>query len=340
MATGATPIRPDLAGIDGEGIFSVHTLDEGGAIRRYVEQHLPTRAVVVGGGYISLEMAEALGALGIDTHLVEIAPQPMGTLDPDMGALVAEGLREFGITLHLGTGVTGFETHNGVVTAVRTAAGPVTADLVLLGLGVRPNTALAETAGLAIGESRAVVVDDHQRTSVEGVWSAGDCCEKFHRVSRRPVAIALGTHANKQGRVAGVNIGGGDAVFPGVVGTAVTKVCALEVARTGLTEADAAAAGFATESFTSHAEHRGVLPRRRADHHQARRRGGHGPAARWPDRGSRGSGETDRRARDCVVERHDGRRAAERGPVVPPPYSPVWDPILAAARQAASGRRD
>ncbi len=341
IATGATPIRPGLPGIDAHGIFPVHTLDEGSAIRRFVEEHRPARAVVVGGGYISLEMAEAMGALGIDTHLVEIAPQPMGTLDPDMGALVAEGLAEFGTTLHLGTGVTGFETAAGAVRAVVTADGPIPADLVLLGLGVRPNTTLAETGGLTIGESGAIAVDDHMRTSADGVWSAGDCAEKLHRVSGRPVAIALGTHANKQGRVAGVNIGGGDAVFPGVVGTAVTKVCGLEVARTGLTEADAATAGFVTATFTN----------------RATTRAGYYPGAAPITTKLVVDAGTGRLLGGQIVGREG---AAKRIDVLAtalwnemtvdelqnvdlsyaPPYSPVWDPILAAARQAAAGWRD
>ncbi len=341
LATGATPIRPDLPGIDARGIFPVHTLDQASAIRRFVEEHRPAHAVVVGGGYISLEMAEAMGTLGIDTHLVEIAPQPMGTLDPDMGALVAEGLAEFGTTLHLGTGVTGFETQAGAVRAVLTADGSIPADLVLLGLGVQPNTTLAADAGLTIGESGAIAVDDHMRTSFDGVWSAGDCAEKLHRVSGRPVAIALGTHANKQGRVAGVNIGGGDAVFPGVVGTAVTKVCALEVARTGLTEADAATAGFVTETFTS----------------RARTRAGYYPGAAPITTKLVVEAGTGRLLGGQIVGREG---AAKRIDVLAtalwnemtvdelqnvdlsyaPPYSPVWDPILGAARQAAAGWRD
>ncbi len=341
VATGATPIRPALSGIDATGIFPVHTLDDASAIRHFVEEQQPARAVVVGGGYISLEMAEALGVLGIETHLVEIAAQPMGTLDPDMGALVAEGLREFGTTVHLGTGVTGFDTDAGAVRAVVTADGSIPTDLVLLGLGVRPNTALAAAAGLTIGESRAIEVDDHMRTSAEGVWSAGDCAEKLHRVSGRPVAIALGTHANKQGRVAGVNIGGGDAAFPGVVGTAVTKVCALEVARTGLTELDAAVAGFRTETFT----------------HRATTRAGYYPGAAPITTKLIVEAGTGRLLGGQIVGREG---AAKRIDVLAtalwnemtvdelqnvdlsyaPPYSPVWDPILGAARQAAAGRRD
>lgn len=335
VAIGADPIRPPLPGLDADGVFGVHALDDGSAIRRWVDDTRPERAVVVGGGYVSLEMAEAFAMLGLETHLVEMAPQPMTTLDPDMSELVSEGLRDFGVQLHLGTRVEGFDVTGGRVRAVRTEAGPVEAGVVALGLGVRPNVALAEAAGIGIGPSGGIAVDDHQRTSVERIFSGGDCAEKWHRVSRQPVAIALGTHANKQGRVAGINIAGGDAAFPGVVGTAATKVCALEVARTGLTTADAEAAGFRPVGVVARASTRaGYYP-------------GGGPITT-----------------KLVVDEPSGRLlggqivgregAAKRIDVVAvavwnemtvgellnldlsyaPPYSPVWDPVLVAARKA------
>ena len=124
--------------------------------------------------------------------------------------------------------------------AVHTSGGQrLPADLVVLGLGVRPNVALAQAAGIPLGESGGIRVDNRMRTRVDGVWAAGDCVESVHRLSGQRVVVALGTHANKQGRVAGINLGGGYAVFPGVIGTAVTKVCDLEVARTGLSEQEA-----------------------------------------------------------------------------------------------------
>ena len=129
-----------------------------------------------------------------------------------------------------------------------TAAGPVPADLVLLGLGVRPNVELARAAGIDVGAAGGIVVDDHLRTGAPHVWAAGDCVESRHRVSGRPVVVALGTHANKQGRIAGINIAGGDAAFGGVLGTAITRFKALEIARTGLTEREAAAAGLRLRS--------------------------------------------------------------------------------------------
>lgn len=340
LAVGARPVRPELDGIDAAGVFGVHGLPDGVAIRDWITRERPARAVVVGGGYVSLEMAEAFAALGLETHLVEMAAHPMTTLDPDMGGLVAEGLREFGVQLHLGTRVEGFDVADGRVRAVRTADGVVEAGVVALGLGVRPEVGLAEAAGLRIGPSGAVAVDDRQRTSVERIWSGGDCCEKWHRVAQRPVAVALGTHANKQGRVAGLNLAGRDVTFPGIVGTAATKVCALEVARTGLTSAEATDAGFHPTVVTA----------------DASTRAGYYPGAA-PIRTKLVFDEGTRRLLGAQIVGREG--AAKRIDVLAvalwhgmtvdevvdldlsyaPPYSPVWDPVLVAARAAAGTGR-
>jgi NADPH-dependent 2,4-dienoyl-CoA reductase/sulfur reductase-like enzyme len=336
VATGAVPIRPEMPGDDAEGIFGVQSLGDGLALREFLDTSKPQAAAVVGGGYIGLEMAEAMVHRGIHTTLIDRNPQPMATLDPDMGAMVADALRRLGCDLRLGVPVDGYETRDGRVTGVRVGDDCVPADVVVLGLGVRPNSDLAAAAGLTVGDStRGIAVDRRMRTSADGVWAAGDCVEVFHRVSQRPAAIALGTHANKQGRVAGINIGGGYATFPGVVGTAVSKVCGVEVARTGLTEREAAAAGFAAEAVTV----------------DSRTRAGYFP----------GSAPITTK---LVAERVSGRLlgaqivgeegAAKRIDVLAcalwnemgvdeilhldlgyaPPFSPVWDPVLIAARKA------
>jgi len=337
VAAGAVPVRPALPGADAAGVFGVQTLDDGVALRSYVARERPERAVIVGGGYVGLEMAEALCGLGVETHLVEAAEQPMGTLDPDMGALVAAALEEFGTVLHLGQQVTAFETGaGGRVRGVTTAAGALPADLVVLGLGVRPNTVLAEAAGLRIGESGAVAVDRRMRTSHAGVWAAGDCAEKRHRISDRPVAIALGTHANKEGRVAGINLGGGYAAFPGVIGTAVTKVGALEVARTGLGEREAAGAGFVSDPVVSRSTTRaGYYP-------------GAAPVTTKlvVERGTGrllgaqivgGPGAAKRIDALAVAVWHEMTVDELLGVDLSyaPPFSPVWDPVAAAARRAS-----
>ena len=336
VATGATPIRPKLPGVDAAGIHGVQVLDDGVAVRRRLDGGGVARAVVIGGGYIGLEMAEALVQQGVDVALVEQSTQPMSTLDPDMGALVADAMRQMGIALHLEETATGFETAGGEVTAVVTNARTLPADLVILGLGVRPNSELARQGGIPVGPAGGIVTDRRMRSPVSGVWAAGDCVETFHRVSRRPVAIALGTHANKQGRVAGINLGGGYATFPGVVGTAVTKICELEIARTGLGEAEAAAAGFETESVAVESTTRaGYFPGAATMKTKliVERRSGRLLGAQIVGRENAGK-RIDALAialwNEMTVEEMTGLDLAYA-----PPFSPVWDPVLIAARKAA-----
>ena len=213
--------------------------------------------VVVGGGYIGLEMAEAFVRWGAEVTLVEGGDQLMDTLDEDMAARLSKPMQGMGIGVRLGTAVAGFEPGR-VLLEDGTA---IDGDLVVLGLGVTPNGELAGQAGAKTGSSGALVVDRRQRTNLDGVYAAGDCCESRHLVSGRDVYVALGTVANKQGRVAGINIGGGYATFPGVVGTAITKVCHLEVGRTGLTEREAARDGFETAAVSIEATNiAGYLP--------------------------------------------------------------------------------
>ena len=245
VATGAEPKVPPLPGVDGDGIHGVQTLEDGDALLRDLEGHDVRRVVVVGGGYIGLEMAEAAVMRGLDVTLVERRDCPMHQLDPDMGGMVADAMRDVGIEIRLGEQAEAFDlAEDGRVQAVVTSDGVLPTDLVILGLGVRPRIDIASEAGIEIGRAGGITVDPCQRTSADQVWAAGDCAEKFHRVTRRPAAVALGTHANKQGRVAGINLGGGYATFPGIVGTAATKICAVEVARTGLSEEEATGAGF------------------------------------------------------------------------------------------------
>jgi NADPH-dependent 2,4-dienoyl-CoA reductase/sulfur reductase-like enzyme len=263
--------------------------------------------------------------------VVEKAPQVMGTLDPDMGALVSEALRQAGADVRCGTGVEGFEAD-----AVVTEHGPVRADLVILGLGVAPNARLAADAGIDTGVKGAVKVDVRQRTSAEGVWAAGDCCESFHLVARRPVHIALGTVANKQGRVAGIDIGGGYATFPGVVGTAVTKVCSTEVGRTGLSEAEARELGFGYEAVTIESTTRaGYFPgagritvKLLAEQRSGRLLGGQVV----------GEDGAAKRVDVPATALTAGMTVEEMTALdlsYAPPFGPVWDPVLIAARAAA-----
>lgn len=335
IGTGSRPLRPDLPGIDDEHIHGVQTLEDGAHLLDHFGEGVPAgggRAVVVGGGYIGLEMAEAFLQRGWKSvTVVEQAPEVMGTLDPDMGALVSQAMRDEGIDVRCTTKVTAFEP--GVV---HTDAEPIEHDLVVLGLGAVPNTTLADDAGLTLGPKRSIAVDRRQRTSAEGVWAAGDCCQSFHRVSESWVHIALGTVANKQGRVAGINIGGGYATFPGVVGTAVTKLCSLEVARTGLNEREAAAAGFEFEVATIESTTRaGYFPgagtmkvKLVAERRSGRLLGGQLV-------GREGAAKRIDVLAACLTAGMNVEEMTGLDLSYAPPFAPVWDPVLVAARKAA-----
>ncbi|MER7458614.1 FAD-dependent oxidoreductase [Micromonospora sp. NPDC126480] len=345
-ATGAAPVQPDWALADVGGVFGVQTLDDGAALRDWLDADpQPRRAVVVGGGYIGVEMAEALIRRGLTVTLVEQAEQPMSTVDPDMAELATDAMRGLGVQVRTGLRVTGLAERDGRVSAVHTTEGPIPADLVVLGLGVRPNVELAEAAGLPIGPSGALRVDRRMRVpGVDGVWAAGDCVESLHRVSGMPVNIPLGTYANKQGRVAGINIGGGYATFPGVIGTAVTKVCDLEVGRTGLRERDAVAAGFEFVSVIAESTNRaGYFPGSRP---MTVKLIAEKPSGRLLGAQIVGWSEAAKRIDALAVALWnkmtvDDMTALDLG--YAPPFAPVWDPILIAARKAvdalaASGR--
>jgi NADPH-dependent 2,4-dienoyl-CoA reductase/sulfur reductase-like enzyme len=336
-------VTPEWARVRGAGIFGVQTLDDGDAIQQWLSgTPEPRRAVVIGGGYIGVEMAEAMVRRGLSVTLLEKAAQPMGkTVDPDVGALVHEAIRGLGIKVVTETRVEGIDTTGGRVRAVVTPAGELPADIVLLGLGVRPNSALAADAGLAVGPTGGVRTDRRMRVegaegnSADGIWAAGDCVESRHLITGQPVHVPLGTHANKQGRVAGINIGGGYATFPGVIGTAVTKVCDLEVARTGLTEKEADRAGYAYVTAS-------VVSSSRAGYYPgstemtvkliAERRTGMLLGAQIV-----GRAEAAKRI-DALAVALWNRMTVEEMTALDlsyaPPFAPVWDPVLIAARKA------
>ena len=336
VATGSVPMRPPVPGIDAAGVYGVQTLDDGEDLRRELASGRVRRVVVVGGGYIGLEIAEAATIRGFEVTVVDLSATPIGTFDPDIGADIAEAVRGLGIELVLSDGVAAIEMRDGRACAVHTASGrELPADLVVLGLGVRPNVALAADAGIPLGASGGIAVDLRMRTQVEGVYAAGDCVESWHRLSGQRMVVALGTHANKQGRVAGINIGGGYATFPGVIGTAVTKVCDLEAGRTGLSEQEAREAGFdfvtaSVDSTTKAGYFPGARPMRVKM--IAERRTGRLLGAQIV-------------GREGAVKRIDVLATAIWNEMAvvdilsldlsyAPPFSPVWDPVLIAARKA------
>jgi NADPH-dependent 2,4-dienoyl-CoA reductase/sulfur reductase-like enzyme len=243
IATGAVSFRPPVPGLDLPGVYTLRTLSDGVALREVVGNKPPKSVVIVGGGSIGLEMAEAFRALSLSVTIVEMAPQVMVNLDEEMSKLVLAEVERNGVRVLLNDGLIRCEG-TGRVEKVITQHNEVPADLVLVAIGVRPNTRLAEMAGIRLGAGRAIAVDEYMRTNFEGIYAAGDCVDAIHQVTGERTYVPLGSTANKQGRVAGANAAAMSCTFEGVAGTAVAKVFGLEVARTGLTEKEARDKGF------------------------------------------------------------------------------------------------
>lgn len=336
IATGAVPICPDLPGADAADIFGVSTLESGLDIRRRLDKGGLKKGVVVGGGYIGLEMAEALVREGLEVSLIDRSSQVMGTLDEDMGALVSQALRDVGVTLYLEEELTEFTATAGKVTGIVTDKRALPADIVILGLGARPNTALAEAAGIPLGEKRSIRVNERMETGIAGIWAAGDCAESFHLVSRKPFHIALGTVANRQGRVAGINLGGGYATFPGVMGTAITKICDVEVARTGLQETELGKLGIEWVSAVIKSRTKaGYFPGSGEITVKVLAEKGSGRLLGGQIVGREGSAK---RIDTLATALHAGFTVDEMINLdlgYAPPFSPVWDPVVIAAREVA-----
>ncbi|MGC2998320.1 FAD-dependent oxidoreductase [Streptomyces sp. G35A] len=340
IATGARPIRPELPGMDAPGVHGVQTLDDGQAlIDTLARTRAGGRAVVVGAGYIGVEMAEAMISRGFEVTVVNRGEEPMATLDPDMGRLVHKAMEGMGITMVNDAEVTSLPVgDDGRARGVATADAEFPADVVVLGIGVRPETSLARAAGLPLGEYGGLLTDRSMRVrGQENVWAGGDCVEVLDLVSGQQRHVPLGTHANKHGQIIGANVGGDYATFPGVVGTAVSKVCDLEIARTGLREKDARRAGLRFEAVTI----------------ESTSRAGYYPNASPMTVKMLAELRTGRLLGVQIVGREGAGKRVDIAAVAltagltveqmtaldlgyAPPFSPVWDPVLVAARKAAA----
>ncbi|MFT9670609.1 FAD-dependent oxidoreductase [Streptomyces rhizosphaericola] len=345
IATGARPVRPALPGIDAPGVHGVQTLGDGQALLDSLDALDPgrrRRAVVVGAGYIGVEMAEAMLQHGFEVTVLNRGKQPMATLDPDMGALVHEAMDGLGITTVNGAAVTAILTGpDGRVSEVATEERSYPADVVVLGIGVEPEAGLARAAGLAVGPHGGILTDLAMRAvGHENIWAGGDCVEVLDLVAGRTRHIALGTHANKHGQVIGSNVGGGYGTFPGVVGTAVSKVCDLEIARTGLREKDARAVGLRYVTATI----------------ESTQRAGYYPGAKPMTVKMIAEHRTGRLLGVQIVGREGSAKRVDVAAVAltagmtveqmtaldlgyAPPFSPVWDPVLVAARKTVAAVR-
>jgi CoA-dependent NAD(P)H sulfur oxidoreductase len=336
IATGARPAWPSLPGSQLGGIFGLRSLQSGVVLQQFLAEQKPSKAVVVGGGYIGVEMAESLRRLGLEvTVIIRSGKVLSATLDDNVRELVHAEMARHGVEI-IQSAPVAFDG-DGQVRAVVTLEQSFPCDVALLGMGVRPNVELAQAAGVALGPTGALASDDHMRTNLPDVYTGGDCAEAWHLVAGRPAYIPLGSTANKQGRVAGANAAGGDAVFRGVVGTTVVRCFELTVASTGLTALQARSAGFHVQETLIQAPDISHYFPGVADIHvklvvdRASERllggqivGAHGVAKRVDILATALYNHMtifDLRQLDLSYA---------------PPFAPVWDPILVAANVAAA----
>jgi NADPH-dependent 2,4-dienoyl-CoA reductase/sulfur reductase-like enzyme len=249
----ATGLRARLPGVEGEdlpGIFTLRNLSAAVAIKKYIRQMGVKSVVIVGAGFISFEMCEAFRTLGIPTTVLYRKELPMKGLGEEFARKLVDVIRDHDVRFVPHAEISGFERDGNGMLHILTEAGAFSADLVLIAVGALPETNMAKTAGVKLGETGAIAVNERMQTNYPFIYAAGDCCETFHRVLKRPFHLPLGDVANRQARVVGTNIGGGSGSFPGVIGSFCFKVFDTEVANTGITEAEAREEGIAAHAVT------------------------------------------------------------------------------------------
>lgn len=343
IATGAEPAWPAIPGLDLAGVFHVNDLQSTVALKQYLDSASVRKAAIIGGGYIGLEMAEALKTSGPEVVLVDRGPRLFEAVDDEIASAVSRELERQGVQVFSNAPVAALTGdapdprsrwgERARVQRVIWEQGSLEADCVVVATGVRPRVKLAEDAGVALGAGGAIAVNEYQETSVAGILAAGDCTDTLNLVSGRRTYVPLGTTANKQGRVAGENAAGGRARFPGIVGTAVVKVFNLELGRTGLSRHQAEEAGYrvveATVRAAARARYLGgqdMTVKLLADRATGRLLGGQmaGP-------------EGVAKRIDVVATALQARMTVDQiyqlDLSYAPPFSSVWDPILIAARQ-------
>jgi len=342
LATGGAPAFPEGMAPDNlSNVFTCNNLVDAIRLREFLEQSRPRNAVVVGASYIGLECAEALAARGLGVSIVERSRGLLGGIETELSACVLKRLSESGVSVHMDSTATGLTPGpSGRAVAVQFGVGDsLPADVILLATGIRPRTGLAEAAGICLGATGAIAVDDRMQTSVNSIYAAGDCAEAMHLVSGKPAYLPLGTTANKQGRVAGENAAGGNARFEGIVGTLATKVFGLEIARTGLSTEQAHKAGFAAETAVVES------------HSKAKYLGG-GPllaALIWDVASGRmlgfqmvGEEGVAKRIDAAAVALHARMRVEDLLHLdlsYAPPFATVWEPLLIAANEVRKKTR-
>ena len=261
LSPGAKPTQPKIPGIGIDKLFTLRTVEDTFHIKEYIRQNKPQSAVLAGGGFIGLELAENLRDLGMDVTIVQRPKQLMNPFDSDMAAFIHGEVRKHGIKLVLGHTVEGFEERDGGVDVLLKGEAPLHADLVVLAIGVTPDTHLAKEAGLTLGIKDSVVVNDRMETSAPDIYAVGDAVQVKHAVTGQDTLISLAGPANRQGRIAADNICGGDSRYPGSQGSLVIKVFDLTAAATGINETNAKKAGLLVDKVVlSPMNHAGYYP--------------------------------------------------------------------------------
>ena len=244
LSPGAKPVWPNLLGMDSEKLFTLRTVEDTFRIKGFVDQQKPKSAVMVGGGFIGLELAENLRELGLDVTIVQRPKQLMSPFDSDMAAFIHNEVRKHGVKLALGQSVEGFEEKDDGIDVLLKDNTPIHADMVVLAIGVTPESSLAKEAGLSLGMKGSILVNDRMETSVPDIYAVGDAVQVKHYVTGEDALIALAGPANKQGRIAADNICGGDSRYHGSQGSSVIKVFDLTAATTGINETNAKKSGL------------------------------------------------------------------------------------------------
>ncbi|XGI83934.1 FAD-dependent oxidoreductase [Halorutilales archaeon Cl-col2-1] len=337
IATGATAVEPPIDGIGLNGVFTLHSMDDADEIDDYVSRDGVESFGIVGGGYVGMEMSEALRSRGLDVDVFEALPHVLQPFGEDAAEVVEDHVREKGVDLHLETSVERM-TGDGSVTGIEADSEEYELDGVLVGVGVKPNVGIADEAGIEIGETGAIATDEYGRTNYENVYAAGDCAEATNSVTRDTDHVPLALTANRHGRAVGQTVAGSPTEVGEIVGTAVVKVFDLEVARTGIVDHETAEdAGFDPVSRTITAESRaGYYPgaepirvRLTADSETERLLGA-----------TMVSEDTAAKRIDTVATAlHAGMTVSEVESLdlsYAPPFSPVWDATLTAAKVLSS----
>lgn len=247
IATGASPIVPPITGIEKENVFSVRNIQNAYHIKQYMAMNKPKKVTIIGGGFIGLEVAESFLKLGLEVTLLDRVPQVMASMDKDVTIWFEKYMKEKGVSLLLGEEAASFEGDEKVTKIITASGEEIETEMVILSAGVRPNTELAKGAGIQLGETDAIAVNNKMETNIENIYAVGDCAESFSRITGKKIYRPLGSTANKMGRIAGDSMTGGSLEFQGILGTGIFKFFDMTVAQTGLSEKEVVALGYDVE---------------------------------------------------------------------------------------------